>query len=60
MTITLTWWMLPTAITVILLVGSVALTKDTGGMFGGLGAVINLAIAIFVCMIMWIVTAILK
>ena len=61
MTITLTWWVIPTAITIICLLFAVYLPTDSDG-YGGDGLILLLRLipALLISMISWIFTAILK
>ena len=59
-TITLTWWMLPTFITVAGICWALFYVDDGGGMFSGLGNLFALIPVLAVSCISWIIAAFLK
>ena len=60
MTITLSWWMIPTIITVGGIVLALFIHRDEPGFFHGLGNMMLLVPVLFISMIAWIVAAVLK
>lgn len=66
MTITLGYWMIPFALTVIGIAWALPLRedeRDDGGMFGGLAslpAVFRLGATVIVCLVMWLIWAVLR
>lgn len=59
MTITITWWMIPTTITVIAVCLALA-HDDGGGMFSGIINMFLLVPALLVSLIAWVIGAIFK
>ena len=60
MTITLTWWMIPTIILVVGLIYAIIIHDDGGGYFSGVGNVFLLVPVLGISLIAWIIAAILK
>ena len=58
-TITISWWMIPTLITVVGVVYALFIHKDTG-MFAGIGNLLLLSPVLGVSLIAWIIAAIWK
>ena len=59
-TIHITLWMIPTAITIIGLIWAIYIYDDGGGYFSGMGNVFMLIPVLAISLIAWIVTAIFK
>ncbi len=61
MTITLTWWMIPTIITISSICYAIFIHKDVGGGYlNGIGNILMLIPALFISMMAWLVAALLK
>ncbi len=60
MTITLTWWMLPTIVTILLCGYALFIYDDGGELFSGMGNIMLLVPALFISLICWVIAAILK
>ena len=60
MTIVITWWMIPAAITIVGLVWAICIYNDGGGYLSGMGNVFMLVPVLAVSMVAWIVAAFLK
>lgn len=60
MTITLTWWMIPSIVTVSTICYALFIHNDGGGYFGDLGNIVMLVPALFVSMAAWMIAALLK
>jgi hypothetical protein len=57
MTITLTWWMIPTMITILTMLAAWIFGQDNGGYLSGIGVLILLVPALLISITAWIVTA---
>lgn len=60
MTITITWWMIPTLITVLSVGYVLFVHKDTGSYFSGIGNIFMLIPALGISLLSWIVAAFMK
>jgi hypothetical protein len=60
MTITITWWMLPTIITLVSFGYVLFIHDDGGGYLSGLGNLLLLVPVSFVSMVAWIIAAFCK
>ncbi len=62
MTITLNfaWWWIPTALTIAAFVVWWFCTPEEHGMFAGLGAALALIPALFFCLVLWLIAALMR
>ena len=60
MTIEITWWMIPTIITVAAILGAFFWPAERGGYLGGLAALLMLVPALSIIAIAWIIAGVLK
>jgi len=58
--LTISWWMIPTLITVVGVGWAVFIYDDGGGMFSGIGNLLMLVPVLVVSCIAWIIVAVLK
>ena len=59
-TLTLTWWLIPTAITAVGLIWALWIVDDGGGMFSGLNNLFALVPVLALSAIAWAIAAFLK
>lgn len=59
-TITVAWWSIPAAITVLSMAWAFFWPVDDGGILGGLNRVIMLIPALLICVIAWFIAALVK
>jgi hypothetical protein len=60
MTITISWWMIPTIISIVAIVYVYMKADDGGGMFSGLDNLLALIPALAISLVVWIIAAFLK
>ena len=60
MTITITWWVLPTIITLVLFIYALFIYNDGGGYLSGLGNLLLLIPASLISMVSWVIASFFK
>lgn len=60
MTLTLAWWAIPAAITLVSLLWAFFWPADGGGYLGGITALFNVVIALVVSLLAWAIAGALK
>ena len=58
--ITISWWMVPTTITILSFIYPIFIHDDGGGFGAGIGNILMCIPALFISLISWIVYAVLK